>query len=228
MTEPSILDVTSNEAPSALRVLLVDDHELFRSGLRELLEEHGFTVVDEAPDGETAVRLAAEIGPDVAVMDLNMPGISGVEATRRIREATPGTRVIMLTVSPDEADVSAAVLAGASGYLMKDAEPDQIVAGVRAAAAGEALLSPRIAGDLLESLRRDHADARGTSGAPSLTERERQVLRLMAAGKENPEIAEELFITVETVKNHVSNILAKFEVDNRLQAAVYGIRKRLI
>jgi DNA-binding NarL/FixJ family response regulator len=217
------------EAPKARpRILIVDDHELFRGGLREILEEDGFAVVGEAPDGESAARLAAELAPDVVVMDLHMPGISGVEATRRIHDTMPATRVLMLTVSDSEDDVSAAVLAGASGYLIKDAGPEQIVAGARAAAAGEALLSPRVAADLLAGLRREDARGSGPESAPRITDREQEVLRLMAAGKNNTEIAEELFISIQTVKNHVSNLLEKLQVENRVQASVYAVRKRLI
>src|SRR5215208_5740697 len=154
------------------------------------------------------------------------PGSSGVEATRRIHEKMPAIRVLMLTVSDSEDDVSAAVLAGATGYLIKDAAPEQIVAGVRAAAAGEALLSPRIAADLLAGLRREDARGSGPETAPGITDREQEVLRLMAAGKNNAEIAEELFISVQTVKTHVSNLLGKLQVENRVQAAVYAVRKR--
>jgi DNA-binding NarL/FixJ family response regulator len=216
--------MASSGAP---RVVLVDDHALFRAGLRDLLEEHGMEVAGEAADGEEAVGLAATEVPDVVVMDIHMPGMSGVEATRRLREACPHTRVLMLTISADEAQVSEAVLAGARGYLLKDASPDEIVAGVRAAASGESLLSPRIAADLLERLRGE-AVPTGAGERVELTPRERDVLQLMAAGKENPEIAAELFISSETVKNHVSNILAKLEVQNRIQAAVYAVRRRLI
>jgi DNA-binding NarL/FixJ family response regulator len=217
-----------SERTSQTRVLIVDDHELFRAGLREILEEHGFTMAGEAATGESAVRLAAELAPDVVVMDLNLPGISGVEATRMIREVTPSTRVLTLTISADEHDVSEAVLAGASGYLLKDAAPEAIVTGVRAAAAGEALLSPKVASDLLATLRESASSAGVLEAAPHLTDRELDVLRLIASGKDNAEIAAELFISVQTVKNHVSNVLAKLEVENRVQAAVYAVRRRII
>jgi DNA-binding NarL/FixJ family response regulator len=219
---------TSSQDLASLRVALVDDHELFRRGLHDLLSERGLEVVGEASDGEEAVRLAAGAIPDVVLMDVSMPGMGGVEATRRIREATPHTRIVMLTVSADEEDVNEAILAGASGYLLKDSPIEVIVSGIAAASRGEALLSPAIAGNLLAKIGASEAAGEASSTARlRLTDRERDVLELMAAGKENPQIAEELFISVQTVKNHVSNILAKLEVENRIQAAVYAVRRGL-
>jgi len=226
--EAVAVDASTEMPSSPPRVLIVDDHELFRAGLREILEERGLNVVGEAPDGESAERLAAKLVPEVVVMDLHMPGISGVEAARRIHEQTPASRVLMLTVSDSETDVTAAVLAGACGYLIKDSPADQIIAGVRAAAAGEALLSPTVATDLLARLRREAIHVSGPETATRLTEREQDVLALIAAGKKNAEIAEELFISVQTVKNHVSNVLEKLQVENRVQAAVHAVRSRLI
>jgi DNA-binding NarL/FixJ family response regulator len=211
-----------------IRVIVVDDHDLLRKGLRDLLNEHGLQVVGEAGDGDDAVRLVTHAAPDVVVMDLNMPRMSGVEATRRLTEVAPSTRVLVLTVSADDETVADAVEAGASGYLLKDASGDEIAAGVRAAAAGEALISPQIAAHLLERLRRDGRGsgfaARDSAG---LTDREREVLRLLAAGRDNADIAQELFISPRTVKNHISSILAKLHVENRIQAAVYAVRKGL-
>jgi DNA-binding NarL/FixJ family response regulator len=160
-------------------------------------------------------------------MDVSMPGITGIEATMRIRAVAPTARVIMLTVSADERDVEESICAGACGYLLKDAPVEQILAAIEAA--GESHLSPRIAADILDRVRTDA----GRSALPDearaeLTEREREVLRLIAEGKENAEIAEELFISVQTVKNHVSNILAKLEVENRVQAAVQAVQGRLL
>ena len=219
-------DDDTTTSPRA-RVALVDDHALFRSGLRELLEEHGFEVVGEAGDGQDGIRLAAETAPDVVVMDLNMPGMSGVEATRRICETSPSARVLMLTVSPDDDDINEAVLAGACGYLLKDAAIDNVVAGVAAAARGESQLSPRVATRLLERVR-DRSGVLPSDVRPELTDREREVLGLIAAGKDNTEIAAELFISAQTVKNHVSNILAKLQVENRIQAAVLAVRRELL
>jgi DNA-binding NarL/FixJ family response regulator len=211
-----------------IRVIVVDDHDLLRKGLRDLLTEHGLRVVGEAGDGEDAVRLVAHAAPDVVVMDLNMPRMSGVEATRRLAEMAPNARVLVLTVSADDETVAQAIEAGATGYLLKDASGEDIAAGVRAAAAGEALISPSIASRLLERLRPAGDDAGGLASGAELTDREVEVLRLLAAGRENADIAQELFISPRTVKNHISSILAKLHVDNRIQAAVYAVRKGLV
>jgi DNA-binding NarL/FixJ family response regulator len=211
-----------------IRVIVVDDHDLLRKGLRDLLNEHGLQVVGEAGDGDDAVRLVAHAAPDVVVMDLNMPRMSGVEATRRLAEVAPSTRVLVLTVSADDETVADAVQAGATGYLLKDASGDEIAAGVRAAAAGEALISPRIAAHLLERLRpREGGGGFAGRDSAGLTDREHEVLRLLAAGRDNADIAQELFISPRTVKNHISSILAKLHVENRIQAAVYAVRKGL-
>jgi DNA-binding NarL/FixJ family response regulator len=210
-----------------IRVIVVDDHDLLRKGLRDLLTEHGLRVVGEAGDGEDAVRLVAHAAPDVVVMDLNMPRMSGVEATRRLAEVAPNTRVLVLTVSADDETVAQAIEAGATGYLLKDASGEDIAAGVRAAADGEALISPSIASRLLERLRPGGEEGGGPASGAELTDREVEVLRLLAAGRENADIAQELFISPRTVKNHISSILAKLHVDNRIQAAVYAVRKGL-
>jgi DNA-binding NarL/FixJ family response regulator len=211
-----------------IRVIVVDDHDLLRKGLRDLLTEHGLRVVGEAGDGEDAVRLVAHAAPDVVVMDLNMPRMSGVEATRRLAEVAPNSRVLVLTVSADDETVAQAIEAGATGYLLKDASGEDIAAGVRAAADGEALISPSIAARLLERLRPGTEETGGLSIGVELTDREAEVLRLLAAGRENADIAQELFISPRTVKNHISSILAKLHVDNRIQAAVYAVRKGMV
>lgn len=222
------------EAPQAraaagIRVVLIDDHALFRGGLRDLLERSGVDVVGEASDGEGAVEVVREAAPDVVLMDIGLPGLSGIEATMRVRAAAPTAQVIMLTVSADERDVEDAILAGARGYLLKDSSLDEILAAIGAAAAGESLLSPRIAANILERMQTSTGKpAVPEEGRAELTERESQVLSLLAEGKENAQIAEELFISVQTVKNHVSNILAKLEVENRVQAAVQAVRRRLL
>ena len=214
--------------PAGVRVVLVDDHGLFRNGLRELLEERGVDVIAEAADGETAVEVVRDLAPDVVVMDIGMPGMSGIEATMEVRAAAPSAKVIMLTVSADERDVEGAIFAGACGYVLKDAAVEEIVAGVRAAAAGDALLSPRIAAGILERARANAAPSLPDSAQAKLTERESEVLSLMAEGKENAEIAEELFISPHTVKNHVSNILGKLESQTRIEAAVKAARGRMV
>jgi DNA-binding NarL/FixJ family response regulator len=209
-----------------IRVVVIDDHDLFRRGLRELLEEQGLRVVGEAADGTEGVRLALHALPDVVVVDLNMPGLSGVEATRRLAVAAPTVRVLVLTISADDGDVLAAIEAGACGYLLKDASIAQIASGVKAAAAGESLISPRIAIRLLDRLRISGTDDRVERA--ELSERELEVLRLLAAGRDNREIAEALVISPRTAKNHISSILAKLQMENRVQAAVYAVRRGLV
>lgn len=218
------------EAQRPISVIVVDDHDLFRSGLRRLLDEQdGIDVVADARRGDEAVRRAAELRPDVVVMDINMPGMSGVEATREVLQVAPGTAVLMLTVTPDENAVIDAVLAGASGYLLKDAVLAEIVRGIRAAAAGESLVAPAVAGSLLERLRRHAPEpARPAQPAPELSEREIEVLRLVVAGCENSEIGKRLHLSASTIKHHVSNTLEKLGVDNRIQAAVLAVRLGLV
>jgi len=202
----------------------VDDHDLFRRGLRELLEEQGIRVIGEAANGSDAIALAVRSRPDVVVMDLNLPRKSGTEATRELVAAMPDARVLVLTVEAGGRSVLDALIAGACGYLLKDATIEEIAAGVRAAAAGESFVSPRVGHHVLERLR-GHAGADGTSAETPLSERELDILRLVAEGCDNDEIAERLFLSPRTVKNHVSSILAKLEMDNRVQAAVYAVRK---
>ena len=207
-----------------LRVLLVDDHDLFRVGLRELLEEEGFTV-DDASSGEAGVRRCRSMRPDVVVMDLSMPGMSGIEATREVLAVHPGASVLMLTVAADDERVLEAIRAGAVGYLLKEARLAEIVAGVKAAADGRWPIAPRVAGALVASVRERDAD--GPTAEVELTERERAVLALLAEGHDNAEIAGRLFISPSTVKNHISNVLAKLGVENRVQAAAYAVRHGL-
>ena len=202
----------------------MDDHDLFRRGLRELLEEQGIRVIGEASNGADAIALAVRSRPDVVVMDLNLPRQSGTEATRELVAAMPEARVLVLTVEAGGRNVLDALLAGACGYLLKDATIEEIAAGVRAAAAGQSFVSPRVGHHVLERLR-GHAGVDGSSGDTPLSERELDILRLVAEGCDNDEIAERLFLSPRTVKNHVSSILAKLEMDNRVQAAVYAVRK---
>lgn len=213
----------------ALRVLLVDDHDLFRTGLRNLLEEQGVNVVAEAGAGADAVKAVREHAPDVVVMDLNMPGMSGVEATRHITAISPLTRVLVLTISDQDGDVMDAILAGACGYLLKDASIQELMRGIEAAAIGESLISSHIAGKVLQRLRATSAqpDIEATIRA-ELSDREIQVLKLIANGKDNAQIAAELHISPKTVKNHISNILMKLQIDNRIQAAVYAVRSGIV
>jgi DNA-binding NarL/FixJ family response regulator len=217
------------EAAAAARVLLVDDHDLFRTGLRNLLEEQGVQVVGEAATGMDAIRYVRELAPDVVVMDLNMPGITGVEATRQITQAAPLTRVVVLTISDQDADVMDAILAGACGYLLKDSSIQELMRGIGAAAVGESLISPTIAGKVLQRVRASTPSAIDAETIRSeLSDREIQVLKLIANGKDNALIAAELHISPKTVKNHISNILMKLQIENRIQAAVYAVRSGLV
>ena len=211
-----------------LRVMLVDDHDLFRTGLRNLLEEQGVHIVAEAPDGNIALERVRELAPDVVVMDLNMPGMNGIEATREITRLAPLTRVLVLTISDQDEDVMDAILAGACGYLMKDSSIQDLMQGIRAAAVGESLISPHIASKVLQRIRAASVEVSVGEPRPELSDRETEVLRLIANGKDNAEIAQELHISPKTVKNHISNILMKLQIENRIQAAVYAVRSVLV
>jgi DNA-binding NarL/FixJ family response regulator len=211
-------------------VVLVDDHDLFRTGLLNLLsEQDGVQIVGEADNGTDALRLVRELAPDVVVMDLNMPGISGIEATRQISMFAPLTRVLVLTISDQDKDVMDAILAGACGYLLKDASITDLLHGIRASAAGESLVSPTIAAKLLQLVRASGASHYEADLIQSeLSEREIDVLKLVANGKDNAQIAADLFISPKTVKNHISNILMKLQIENRIQAAVYAVRSGIV
>ena len=211
------------------RVLLVDDHDLFRTGLRNLLEEEGVDVVGEAAEGEGALRYVRELQPDVVVMDLNMPRMNGVEATKRIIAHAPLTRVVVLTISDQDADVMDAIFAGACGYLLKDSSIEEVMRGIQSAAVGESLISPTIASKVLERVRAASAspDAAATIRS-ELSGREIEVLKLIANGKDNAQIAGDLHISPKTVKNHISNILMKLQIENRIQAAVYAVRSGIV
>jgi DNA-binding NarL/FixJ family response regulator len=211
-----------------LKVIVVDDHELFRRGVTGLLQERGIQVVGEAGLAADAIRQAAEIiGPCVVLMDLSLPGMSGIEATQRLTAAAPLARVLVLTVFVDDQHIIDALLAGACGYVLKDAPIEQIVEGIRAAARGEALISPRIASRLVRRLREpDEVEVSVTGDA--LTPRELEVLELLARGLDNSQIAGALYLSRHTVKNHVSAILIKLQVENRIQAAVRAVRGGLV
>ena len=219
----------SGARQDALRVLIVDDHDLFRTGLRNLLEEQGLQVIGEAAAGAEAVRAVRDLTPDVVVMDLNMPGMSGVEATRQVVAFAPLTRVLVLTISDQDSDVLDAILAGACGYLLKDSSIQELMAGIRAASVGESLISPNIAAKVLQRVRSTSSvSAIAETIRAELSDREIQVLKLIANGKDNAHIAAELHISPKTVKNHISNILMKLQIDNRIQAAVYAVKSGIV
>jgi DNA-binding NarL/FixJ family response regulator len=207
-------------------VVVVDDHDFYRRGLVALLRESGVSVVGEASSGPEAVEVTLRERPDVVLMDLNLPGFDGIEAVRRLAEAASAIPVMVLTLETDESIVVDALTAGAAGYLLKDAVIDEVLAGIRAAVSGESLLSPRVARGLVRRLQEE-----GAAPAPSvaaLTERERRVLALMADGQGNAEIAATLFISQSTVKSHVSSVLGKLGVGNRVQAVVRAHRDGLL
>jgi DNA-binding NarL/FixJ family response regulator len=214
-----------SERPS---VFIVDDHSFFRSGLRSLLVEHGFDVVGEAPSGEAALPLVERRRPDLVVMDLNMPGMSGVEATRSLSERSPAPTVLVLTVSTAQADVIDALEAGAAGYLLKDSPSDELARGIWAALDGDTPLSPRVARTLVERARLRSGSTAQARQAASLSERELEVLRLIAEGLDNGRIGRTLFVSPTTVKHHVSSIFTKLGVGNRVQAAIEAVRSGLI
>jgi DNA-binding NarL/FixJ family response regulator len=218
---------TARKTGNGIRVVLVDDHTMLRHGLRQTLRERGFDVVGEASNGRSGAQLVLELDPDVVVMDLDMPQMNGIEATRAIVGAVPGARVLMLTISTNDVDVLDALAAGACGYLLKTASPDETVRAIEAAHAGDSAISPRVASRLVARVR--DGIARPASPPPSpLTPRELEILRLIAEGRENAEIAEILVISPATAKNHVAHVLDKLGMQNRVQAAVYAVRSGLV
>ena len=207
-----------------ISVLIADDHPFVRHGLRTYLETlDDLEVVGEASDGAEAVELATRLLPEVVLMDLVMPELGGVEATRAIRAASPSTKVIVLTSFDDDEKVFPAIKAGAAGYLLKDVHPAELAEAVRRASRGEALLAPSVAARLMQEV----AGEGGRPAGNDLTERELEVLRLIARGQANKVIARELGVSEKTVKTHVSNILAKLHLADRTQAALYAVREGL-
>ncbi len=217
-----------------IRVLLVDDHAMVRRGMRDFLSLHDdLEIVGEAADGAEAIAVAAELRPDVVVMDLLMPVVDGIDATVQIKAANPAIEIVVITSFIEEARIVAALEAGASGFLLKDAEADELAAAIRAAASGEVHLDPAVAGIVTRRMRDGAGAAGGTDGRPgsdalgSLTARERDVLAGIARGLSNRAIADELGITERTARTHVSNILAKLGLSSRTQAALLAVQNGL-
>ena len=210
-----------------ITVLVVDDHQLVRWGVRTFLEKHpDITVLGEAASGAEALRLAAELVPDVVLMDLVMPGMDGVEVTRRLKQTSPSTQVIVLTSYHEDEHIFPAIRAGALSYLLKDVGTAELADAVRRAASGEAVMHPHVAARLVQELRdRPRTEVPPAAG---LSEREHEVLRLLAEGLSNMEIAERLVISEHTVKRHVSNILSKLHLADRTRAAVYAWREGMV
>jgi NarL family two-component system response regulator LiaR len=211
-----------------IKVLIVDDHRVVRQGLRTFLDlNEDIQVVGEAGDGQEAVDLAAQLTPDIVLMDLVMPRLDGIAATSRIKAISPGTRVIALTSFTEDDKVFPAIQAGASSYLLKDVSPDALVEAIRAAHHGEARLHPEVMRKLMEQVAAQPAGGKPADG-PQLTEREGEVIRLVAQGRSNREIAGALVISEKTAKAHISNILGKLGLDDRTQMAVYAIKHGLV
>jgi DNA-binding NarL/FixJ family response regulator len=214
-----------------IRVLVVDDHALFRRGLEMVLaQESDIEVVGEAGDGAEALTRATETLPDIVLMDVRMPRRSGIEACTAIKDVVPSAKIIMLTISDEEADLYEAIKAGASGYLLKEISIDEVATAIRAVAGGQSLISPSMAGKLLTEfatmIKRD--GERQQVPAPRLTEREMDVLKLVARGLNNRDIGAQLFISDNTVKNHIRNILEKLQLHSRMEAVVYAVREKLL
>jgi DNA-binding NarL/FixJ family response regulator len=222
-------EVRAKQGGEPIRVAVVDDQELFRRGLTMLLGvEDDIEVVGEAGDGVAATELAASAVPDVILMDVRMPKRSGIEACVAIKEVAPTARIIMLTVSDEEADLYDAVKNGASGYLLKDSSIDEVAQAIRVVADGQSLISPSMAIKLLDEFKQMSRTDRQQVPSPRLTERELEVLRLVAQGLNNREIAKRLFISENTVKNHVRNILEKLQLHSRMEAVMYAVREKLL
>ena len=211
----------------SLRLILVDDHKMLREGLRRSLEELGFAVIAEAGDGEEGVRLAAAMRPDVLLMDVSMPEMDGVEATRQIMERNPNARVVMLTMHADRDIVDRALKAGAVGYLTKDCSIDEVAEAVRMAANGETAMSPALAAGFLDEARKLDSHTEREEDRV-ITKREEEVLQLIADGCSTPEVAAKLYISQKTVKNHLASIYEKLNARDRTQAVITAVRMGII
>lgn len=210
-----------------ISILITDDHALVRQGIRDFLElQPDLTIVGEADSGETAVRLVSDLAPDVVLMDLVMPGIGGVEATRQVKQASPHSQIIVLTSYHEDEYIFPALRAGATSYVLKDIGPEELAGTIRKAARGESVLHPRVAARVVQEMRGARRDTPNLFN--ELSDRELEVLRLIAAGHSNAEIANKLVISEKTVKGHVSNILSKLHMLDRTQAAVFAWQQGLV
>ncbi|MCU0311663.1 MAG: response regulator transcription factor [Acidimicrobiales bacterium] len=213
-----------------IRLMLADDHRMLREGLRRSMVEQGFDVVAEAGNGDEAVRLADQLRPDIVLMDVTMPEMDGVEATRQIRAIAPDVRIVMLTMHADQGVLADAIRAGASGYLVKDCSTEEIADAVRLAMSGESALSPQIAASMLDEVRR-LGDAQAFGAADEervVSRREEEVLQLIADGCSTPEVAERLYISQKTVKNHLASIYQKLDARDRTQAVLQAVRMGIV
>lgn len=218
--------------PDDIRVMVVDDHALFRRGMELVLaQEPGMSVVGEASDGAEAVEKARALTPDIVLMDVRMPRRSGLEACRTIHESVPSAKIIMLTISDEEADLYEAIKAGATGYLLKEISIEEVADAIRAVQGGQSLISPSMASKLLTefaTMARKDVEAPPPVPTPRLTDREMEVLTLVAKGMANKDIARQLFISENTVKNHVRNMLEKLQLHSRMEAVVYAVREKML
>ena len=229
--QPSSADPVAQLAVEPIRVLVVDDHALFRRGLQMVLEqEPDIEVVGEASDGSEAVEKSADTLPDIVLMDVRMPKRGGIDACTAIHETVPSAKIIMLTISDEEADLYDAIKAGAMGYLLKEISIEEVASAIRAVHGGQSLISPSMASKLLTEfatmVRKD--DERQQVPTPRLTDREMEVLKLVAKGMNNRDIAKQLFISENTVKNHVRNMLEKLQLHSRMEAVVYAVREKML
>ncbi|HZG99021.1 MAG TPA: response regulator transcription factor [Nocardioidaceae bacterium] len=223
------VDEDTSDTREPVRVLVVDDQELFRRGLMLVLSgEEGIELVGEAGDGASAVRLASSTRPDVVLLDVRMPGLSGIATCALMAAQVPSARIVMLTASDEEAYLYEAIKSGASGYLLKDASIDQVAEAVRLVADGQSLISPAMASKLLEEFKQLARPDPGVPDTPRLTARELEVLVQVARGHNNREIARTLFISENTVKNHVRNMLEKLQLHSRTEVVVYAVRENLL
>lgn len=221
-----------SDKTSEIRVLVADDHALFRRGLNMVIgEESDICVVGEAHDGAEAVAMAEELVPDVMLMDVRMPKLNGIEAAAKIRDSVPHTRILMLTVSDEDQDLFEALKAGAAGYLLKEISIDEIAEAIRQVHKGQSLISPTMAAKLIAeftSLAKLAENPSAHVEPPKLTDREHEVLQCVAQGMSNREIAEKLYISENTVKNHVRNILEKLHLHSRMEAVIYAVREKIL
>ena len=214
---------------AGIRLMLADDHRMLREGLRRSMAEQGFDMVGEARDGAEAVELARVLQPDVILMDVTMPELDGVEATRRIRSTLPQVKVVMLTMHADQDVLASAIRAGASGYLVKDCSTEEIAEAVRMTAKGDTIISPRLAASMLDEVRRIEGRPAGSpEDERVVTRREEEVLQLIADGCSTPEVAERLYISQKTVKNHLASIYQKLDARDRTQAVLQAVRMGIV
>ncbi len=211
--------------PAVIRLMLADDHRMLREGLRRSMSERGFDVVGEARDGAEAVDLAAALRPDVILMDVTMPELDGVEATRQIKARQPEVRIVMLTMHADQDVLAEAIRSGANGYLVKDCSTDEIASAIESVAGGETALSPRLAASMLAEVRRQDSKSENER---VITKREEEVLQLIADGCSTPEVAERLYISQKTVKNHLASIYQKLDARDRTQAVLQAVRMGIV